>query len=481
MTDLEYLGVADAARLLRARKLSPVEYTRALIARIERHDAQVNAFLRFTPEIALEDARRAEDEIARGNWRGPFHGVPYGLKDIVDYAGLPTTAHSKILIDNVAKSDAFVTERLRAAGAVFMGKLSTHEFAFGGPCFDLPWPPARNPWNRDHFCGGSSSGSGAATAAGFLPAAIGSDTGGSIRNPATMCAVVGMKATYGLVSRRGVVPLAFSLDHVGPLTRTVRDNALMLDLIAGHDPLDPGSARHAGTGYTEGLETGVKGLRIGVLRHFYNRDMVADPEMAAGIEAAVNVLKELGAVVREVSTHPLSAYLACNRIILSSEAYAIHQTWLRERPGDYGARTRQRLLPGAFVKAADYVSANRVRRRLSHDFHALFEDVDVIVTASAMDPACPIDDDEKIELTYGRQARAPFNVTGGPALAVPVGFSKAGLPLGMQLVGKPFSEALLYRAAHAYERASDWSKQHPRLDDSPARSRAGSSLETSGS
>jgi aspartyl-tRNA(Asn)/glutamyl-tRNA(Gln) amidotransferase subunit A len=463
MTDLAYLSVADAARLLRAKALSPVEYVRALIARIERHDPQLNAFLRFTPEIALEDARRAEGEIMRGNWRGPFHGVPYGLKDIVDYAGLPTTAHSKILIDNIAKNDACVTEKLRAAGAVFMGKLSTHEFALGGPCFDLPWPPARNPWNRDHFCGGSSSGSGAATAAGLLPAAIGTDTGGSVRNPATMCGVVGMKGTYGLVSRRGVVPLAFSLDHVGPLTRTVRDNALMLDLIAGHDPLDPGSARAGSAGYAEALGAGIKGLRIGALRHFYSRDMVADPEMASAIEAALKILEELGAVVREVTTHPLAEYLACNRIILSSEAYAIHEAWLRERPGDYGRRTRQRLLSGAFVKAADYINANRVRRKLSRDFHALFEDVDVIVTASAMDPPCRIDDDEKIEFTYGRQARAPFNVTGGPALAVPVGFSKAGLPLGMQLVAKPFSEALLYRTAHAYEQSSDWGKRHPRL------------------
>ncbi len=464
MNDLAYLSVADAARLLREKKLSPVEYAQALISRIERHDPQLNAFLRFTPEIAMDDARRAEAEIARGEWRGPLHGVPYGLKDIVDYAGLPTTAHSKILIDNVAKADAGVTQKLRAAGGVFMGKLSTHEFALGGPSFDLPWPPARNPWNRDHFCGGSSSGSGAATAAGFLPAAIGSDTGGSIRNPATMCGVVGMKATYGLVSRRGVVPLAYSLDHVGPLTRTVKDNALMLELIAGHDPHDPGSVDGGAGGYAATLDSGIKGLRVGVLRHFYTRDIVADPEVAAGIEAAVGVLAALGAEVREVSTAPLAEYLACNRTILTSEAYAVHESWLSSRPQDYGRRTRQRLLTGAFVKAADYINANRVRRKLSSAFHALFDQVDVIVTASAMDPPCRIDDDEKIEFTYGRQARAPFNVTGGPALSVPAGFSKAGLPLGIQLVGQPFSEALLYRAAYAYEQATGWGAQHPRLD-----------------
>lgn len=464
MKDLAYIGLADAAHLLRDKKLSPVEYVNALISRVEKHDKSLNAFLRFTPEIALKDAQLAETEIMRGDWRGPLHGVPYGLKDIVDYAGLPTTAHSRILIENIAKADAFVTQRLRAAGGVFMGKLSTYEFALGGPCFDLPWPPARNPWNRDHFCGGSSSGSGAATAAGFLPAAIGTDTGGSIRNPATMCGVVGMKPTYGLVSRSGVVPLAYSLDHVGPLTRGVRDNAMMLDLIAGHDCHDPGSVKSETAGYAAKLETGIKGVRIGVLRHFYNRDMVADSEVAAGIESAVKMLEGLGAKVREINTFPLAEFLGCNRIILTSEAYAIHEAWLRDRPQDYGQRTRQRILTGAFMKAADYINANRIRRKLSLAFNALFADIDVIITASAMDLPCRIDDDEQVEYTYGRQARAPFNVTGGPALAVPVGFSKSGLPLGMQLVGKPFSEALLYRTAYAYEQAADWGGTHPALD-----------------
>jgi aspartyl-tRNA(Asn)/glutamyl-tRNA(Gln) amidotransferase subunit A len=463
MSGLAYLTVAEAAQLLRTRKLSPVEYAKALIERIERYDGKLNAFLRFTPEIALEDARRAEAEIMRGGWRGPFHGVPYGLKDIVDYAGLPTTAHSKILKDNVAAADAVVTQKLRAAGAVFMGKLSTHEFALGGPCFDLPWPPARNPWNREHFCGGSSSGSGAATAAGFVPAAIGSDTGGSVRNPATMCGVVGMKATYGLVSRRGVFPLAFSLDHVGPLTRTVRDNALMLEVIAGHDPLDPASVNVAAGGYTAELDRGVRGLRIGVIRHFYTRDMQGEAEMVAGIEDAVKVLADLGAEVRETRTAALGDYIACNRTILASEAYAVHEKWLRERPEDYGSLTRERLLSGAFVRAADYINATRVRAKLAKAFHALFSEIDVAVTASAMDPACRIDDPAEIDRTYGRQARAPFNVTGSPALAVPVGFSKSGLPLGMQIIGKPFGEAMVYRVAHAYEQATKWVERHPAL------------------
>jgi len=463
MTDLAWLTVAEAAELLRGKKLSPVEYAKALIARAERHDPHYNAYLRATPDIALEDARRAESEIRRGEWRGAFHGVPYGLKDIVDYSGLPTTAHSKILQDNVAKADAVVTQKLRAAGGVFMGKLSTHEFATGGPSFDLPWPPARNPWNRDHFCGGSSSGSGTATASGFLPAAIGTDTGGSVRNPATMCGIVGMKATYGLVSRRGVVPLAYSLDHVGTLTRTVRDNALMLDLIAGHDAQDPGSANRATGGYTAQLGRDIKGLRVGVLRHFYTRDMQADTEMTASIDNAVKKLAALGAEISEVSSAPLGEYLACNRTILTSEAFAVHEKWLRERPQDYGALARERLMAGAFVRAADYVNATRLRRKLAAEFHALFAEVDVVLTASSMDPACRIDDPEALEYTYGRQSRAPFNLTGSPALSVPAGFDANGMPLAVQLVGKPFSEALLYRVAHAYEQATPWVGQHPEL------------------
>jgi aspartyl-tRNA(Asn)/glutamyl-tRNA(Gln) amidotransferase subunit A len=463
MSDLAWLTIAEASALIRDKKLSPVEWTQALIARIERHDGRLNAFLRFTPEIALADARRAEAEISAGNWRGPLHGVPYGLKDIIDYAGLPTTAHSAILKDNIATADACVTQRLRAAGAVFMGKLSTHEFAIGGPCFDLPWPPARNPWNRDYFCGGSSSGSGVATAAGFVPFAIGTDTGGSVRNPSTMCGVTGIKPTYGLVSRRGVFPLAFSLDHVGPLTRTVHDNATVLNVLAGHDGLDPGSVARPGVDYTALTGKGLKGLRIGWLKHFYHDDIKADPQMGAAVDAAVMKMQELGAQVTEVKTVPLSQFQACNRIIMGSESYAIHQKWLRERPQDYGDITRQRFLYGAMYSASDYINALRMRSKFTADFHALFNDVDVIVTASAHDPAVRIDDQEACEFIYSRQARAPFNVTGSPAMAVPAGFSKEGLPLGIQIVAAPWNEAVVYRVGAAYEAAMSWTAKRPVL------------------
>jgi len=464
VTDLAYLSVADAAELLRSKKLSPVEYTRALISRAEKYDGRLNAFLRLTPEIALEDARRAEDEILNGNWRGPFHGVPYALKDIVDYEGIATTAHSKILRDNIAKSDAAVTEKLRAAGGVFMGKLSTHEFACGGPSFDLPWPPARNPWNREHFCGGSSSGAGAATAAGFVPAAIGTDTGGSVRNPAGMCGVVGMKPTYGVVSRRGVFPLAFSLDHVGALTRTVRDNALLLDLIAGHDPSDPGSTHQPTGGYAARLEQDIRGIRIGVVRHFYTQDKQGDEEMVAAVEAAIEQLASLGCRVSEVRMAPLDVYAACYRNIMESEAYAIHEKWMQERPGDYGELARGRIMAGAFVRGADYVNATRARRQLVDAFATVMREINVVVTANSFDPACRIDDEKTLAHTFRRQARTPFSVTGSPAISVPAGFSKSGLPLAIQIAGAPFSEALLYRVAYAYEQSTAWGQKRPALE-----------------
>jgi aspartyl-tRNA(Asn)/glutamyl-tRNA(Gln) amidotransferase subunit A len=463
MNDYAYLPLAEASERLRTKAMSPVEYLQALLQRIEAHDARFNAFLRLTPDRALEQAKRAETEILAGTWRGPLHGVPYGLKDIIDVAGLPTTAHSRLLADNIATADAVVTQRMQAAGGVLAGKLATHEFAIGGPSFDLPWPPARNAWNRDYFPGGSSSGSGVAVAAGFVPAALGTDTGGSIRNPASMCGIVGMKATYGRVSRRGVIPLSYSLDHVGPLTRTVTDNAIMLNLLAGHDADDPGSARAAVPDFTADLEKGVKGLKIGVIRRFYTQDIVADPELTKSIDAAVNVLASQGAEVRDIDPGPLEDYAATTRVILLSEAYAIHEKWLQERPQDYGALTRERVLAGAFFRAADYVHAMRQRAILIHKFQACMTSVDVAITASSMDPSCPIEDAELCEKVYGRQARAPFNLTGSPALAMPTGFASTGLPLSMQLIGKPFDEAMVYRVARAYERATEWTSQHPDL------------------
>lgn len=460
-SELSHLGIAEAADLIRAKKLSPVELTKASLARIEKLDAKFHAFIKVTPDIALKAAKAAETEITAGNHRGPLHGVPFALKDIIDWVGLPTTAHSKVLIDNIAKSDAVVTERLKAAGGVMLGKLATHEFAIGGPSFDLPWPPAVNPWGGRHLPGGSSSGSGVALAARMLPAALGTDTGGSVRNPASMCAIVGLKPTYGLVSRRGVFPLSFSLDHVGPMTRSVRDNALLLQILAGHDPKDPGSADVEIPDYTKDLGRGVKGVRVGLVRHFYDGDVTADPRQIAALDTAAETLRGLGADVREVRLAPAADYETCCRIILASEAYAIHRRWLQEQPQNYGDLGRQRLLAGATFTAADYIDALRMRSRLIAQTLAVFEGIDIALTSSSMDPPCPLDDAEAVARNYPRQSRQPFNVTGQPALAMPAGFTGDGLPLSLQLIGRPFEETMVYRVAAAYEDATGWTKRLP--------------------
>lgn len=473
MSDLAFLGWVEAARLIRERALSPVEYVEALLARIEAHEDAIHAFVALDGDGALDAARAAERERTP---RGPLHGVPFGLKDIIDAAGLPTTCHSRILADNVAAEDAAVTARLRAAGGILAGKLSTHEFAIGGPgALDLPWPPARNPWNAAMVPGGSSSGSGAAVAAGMLPAALGSDTGGSVRNPASACGIVGMKPTGGRVSRRGVFPLSFSLDNVGPLTRTVRENAALLEAIAGHDPRDPASVRTEDDGaadFTSALGEGVRGLRIGIVRHFHTRDATADEDVAAALEAALGVLEGLGAAVTEVATRPLGEFAACNRTILLCEAFAVHERWLKERPQDYGALTRERILPGAFVQAADYVQAVRERRRLAREYDRLFESVDAVVTVSSMQSAIPIDDPDAIARLYSRHARDPANLTAHPALALPCGFGRAGMPVAMQITGRWFDEATVYRIAHAYEEAAPWKDRRPQLPGEGARPRS---------
>jgi aspartyl-tRNA(Asn)/glutamyl-tRNA(Gln) amidotransferase subunit A len=461
VSELHWLTATEAAKAIAAREVSPVELTKALLERIGRLDPKLNVFIRLDAEAAMDAARAAEAEIAAGRRRGPLHGVPVGIKDIIDVAGLPTTCHSKILIDNVAAADAVCVARLRGAGAIVLGKLSTHEFAIGGPSLDLPWPPARNPWNPDHHPGGSSSGSGSGVAAGLFPMALGSDTGGSIRNPASACGIVGLKPTYGLVSRRGVFPLSFTLDHVGPLTRTVADNALMLDVIAGHDPLDPGSAASTAGHYASGLERGVRGLRIGFVRHFHETDLPAHPEVAAALESVARTLQGLGAEIRDVNLPTLGEFGAVNRVILQSEAWAIHGPWLRKRPGDYGQLARRRLLAGAFIGAGDYVQAARRRLEMIAAVEAALREVDLLLCASAMDPASRIDDAAETERTYPRQARTPFNVTGHPALAMMAGLSNNGLPLSVQFVGRNFAEATLFQVARAWERAGGTDEKHP--------------------
>jgi aspartyl-tRNA(Asn)/glutamyl-tRNA(Gln) amidotransferase subunit A len=462
--ELGFMTIAEAARRIERKELSPVELTEAVIRRAEALDPQLNAYLLPTPERALEQARAAEREIMARGYRGPMHGIPFGLKDIYATAGIRTTGHSRICLNTVPDFDATTVAKLYEAGAVLTGKLATHEFAHGGPSFDLPWPPARNPWNRDHFTGGSSSGSGAAVAAGLVPAALGSDTGGSIRGPAALCGIVGLKPTYGLVSRYGVYANSFSFDHAGPMTWTVEDCAIVLQAIAGHDPKDPASGAHPVPDYRAGLTGDISGLRIGVVRHLHEDDCPITAETAAALEHAFGVLRSLGAVLGEVRLRPAQDYYDVKVTIAESELLAVHEAALRTRPGDFGEDFLGRVLPAVLISARDYVQAQRERRRILAEMARVYADFDVLVTATAGGPAPRLDAWRTIEFWRRPSLTTPFNVTGGPALAQCIGFGRSGLPLSMQIVGRPFAETTVLRVAHAYEQATEWRARRPRLD-----------------
>jgi aspartyl-tRNA(Asn)/glutamyl-tRNA(Gln) amidotransferase subunit A len=463
-TELAFLTIAEMARLIEEKQLSPVELTTALIRRAEALDPQLNPFLLPTFDRALDQARTAAREITAGRYRGPMHGIPFGLKDIYATAGIRTTGHSRVCIDTVPSTDATTVRRLYDAGAILTGKLATHEFAHGGPSFDLPWPPARNPWNREHFTGGSSSGSGAAVAAGFVPGALGSDTGGSIRGPAALCGIVGLKPTYGLVSRHGVYANSFSFDHAGPMTWTVEDCAIMLQAIAGHDPNDPASATRPAPDYRAALNGDIGGLRIGVVRHLHEDDCPVTSEVAAALDEAFAVFRSLGVALGEVRLRPAQDYYDVKVTIAESELLAVHEHALRTRPGDFGEDFLGRVLPAVLISARDYVQAQRERRRILAEMAPVYENFDVLVTATAGAPAPRLDAWRTIEFWRRPSLTTPFNVTGGPALAQCIGFSSGGLPLSMQIVGRPFDDATVLRVAHAYEIATPWRKRRPQLD-----------------
>lgn len=454
---MHWLTAAQIANGYRDGLFSPTELINHLFARIDKLDGDCSAFINIDRIGAIDEAQQAEKDIRAGKQRSPLHGVPIGIKDIIDVAGEVTTCHSALMLDHVAQTDAAVIRNLRAAGAIIFGKLALHEFAIGGPSFDLPFPPARNPWNLNHHPGGSSSGSGTAVAAGFLPLALGTDTGGSIRNPAAACGIVGLKATYDLVSRQGVFPLSFSLDHVGPMCRSVEDAALLLDTL-----VTPHSNPQAS--FTTDLKRGVKGLRIGFIRNIHERDIIADPEVITALNAAANTFKELGAKVEEVELAHFNEMAAVQKVIQMSEGWAVHAKWLSSRAESYAQTSRRKLLAGAFFSASDYVHAMQRRGQFMRDVDDMLRDYDVLLCANSMDPACRIDDEPELLRTYSRQARAIFNMTGHPALALMSGLSKSGLPLSMQLVGRYFDERTVLRAGAAFERATNWHHMHPQLD-----------------
>src|SRR5947207_3691139 len=375
--------IAEAARAIAAKQLSPVELTRACLDRVHKLDGELNVFVHLTEERALAEARAAEAAIMAHGPKGPLHGIPIGLKDIVDTKGIPTTCQSKLLQDNIPDTDAACAEKLAAAGTVLIGKTTTHEFADGGPSFDLPKPPARNPWNTGHFTAGSSSGTGAGVAAGLILGGIGTDTGGSIRGPAALCGIAGIKPTYGLVSRAGVAPAAFSLDHIGPMAWTAEDCALMLQALAGHDPRDPASADRPVPDYTAQLGKGVKGLRIGIIHHFHETDHKVSDGTQRGIDGTISALRELGAEIREVQLSPLQDWQACGSLISITERATAYEEWGRTRLGDFGERVQRRLHLGALVSGVDYVQAVRRRRELRAELKAAMAGLDVVLTAAA--------------------------------------------------------------------------------------------------
>jgi len=461
MAALHELSLAQASRAIARREVSPVELTQALLERIQRLDGRVHAFILPTAELALAQAAQAQAEIAAGRLRGPLHGIPFGLKDIYDTAGIPTTGHSAVFRDRVPDRDAECLRRLRASGAVLVGKLATHEMAHGGPSHDLPWPAARNPWNLARFTGGSSSGSAAALAARFLPAACGSDTGGSIRGPASLCGVSGHMPTAGLVSRRGVIPNSYTLDRCGPMARTAEDCALLLQALAGHDPGDPGSFPWPARDYAAALTPDLRGVRIGVVREYWEGS--AAPAVAQAMEAALATLRELGAELMTVPWLPLRNALDVKIGVGEPEIFSVHAEALRCRPHDFGEDFLQRVLPACLLGAVDYVNAGREHARLMRQARAVFGRCDVLVTlaqgaAPRLDACRPLDFWRKPN-TY-----APANISGGPALAVCNGFD-GGLPLGMQIIGPPGGDAAVLRVGHAYQQATAWHARMPDLDD----------------
>jgi len=461
-TEIHDLSIAELAGLISGRKLSPVELVDALIGRVEAYDAQTHAFITRTFELARRQAREAEAEIATGRYRGALHGIPFALKDIYDTRGILTSGHSRVFIDRAPSEDATTTARLYEAGAVLLGKLSTHEMAHAGPSFDLPWPPARNPWNLVHFTGGSSSGSGAAVAAGMVPVALGSDTGGSIRGPASLCGVVGLMPTFGLVSRTGVISNSYTFDHCGPLARRVEDCALVLEALAGHDPKDAGSLRRPIPPYRRALRQDLRGLRIGVLRHHWEQDLPASEDVRAAMDAALDVLRRLGATLEECRVRPLGQYYDVKIIIAESEIFSMHQQNLIARPKDFGADFRSRVLPSVLFTANDYVLASREHWRMKAEIEPLYGKFDAFVTAG-MGEAPRLTDYRSVTFWQKPSLLTAWNVTGQPVLMLPNGFGRNGLPLGMQILGRPFGEETLLRVGHAYEQATEWHARRPRL------------------
>lgn len=459
MSDVALLPLQAASALIHSRRASSVDLVHACLDRITRLDRELGAFITLTSDSALDEAKHADADLANGVDRGPLHGIPIALKDLYDTAGVRTTGGSRIFGDRVPERDCAVVEKLRAAGAVFFGKLNLHEWALGVTNQNPHFGPACNPWDTSRIPGGSSGGSAIAVASGFCYVSPGSDTGGSIRIPASLCGVAGLKPTYGRVSLRGVIPLSWTLDHSGPLARTVTDLALALNAIAGYDPLDPSSADVPSDDYAAGIEAGARGVRVVVpTNHFFDD---VDPEVDAAVREAARVLGSLGASVTEMDL-PRVDLLAAQRAILLTDAAAYHRDHLRLRAADIGADVLTRLRIGQTLTGTDYAQARRDRDELRREWLVLLRERDLILSPTTVITAPPREGQDAVEAAQRLTANTlPFNLTGLPAISIPCGFSAAGLPIGLQLAAGPWREALLLRVARAYEQATRWHERLP--------------------
>jgi aspartyl-tRNA(Asn)/glutamyl-tRNA(Gln) amidotransferase subunit A len=450
--------ISDLAHRLRRREVSPVEITVTCLERIEKLNPALNAFITVMAESALAEARAAEAEILRGEWRGPLHGIPVALKDLIDTAGLRTTAASALHKDRIPAQDAEVVRRLRLAGAVIVGKNNLHEFAYGGSSLVSYYGDVHNPWDAGRIAGGSSGGSAAAVVAGMACAAIGTDTAGSIREPAALCGCVGIKPTFGRVSSRGVIPLSWSLDHVGPLATTVADAAIVLQAIAGYDAADLTSADVPVTDYVAALGEDARSLRVGVPRAYFFDDL--DAEVASALDHALRGIYTLVSRVQEVHLE-----VPTDRTVQAAESYAYHAENVSMKPKLYQAETLRRIRTGEKISAAEYIERRRELEAERRNISRVFADVDVLVTPTMPIPAPAIADLKAnpealrpAELKLLRNTR-PFNVWGLPAISVPCGFTEGGLPIGLQIAGPPWREDWVLRLAHAYEQATAWHKR----------------------
>ena len=455
--------MTDLASMIAAKKVSPVEVVQAHLERIAKIDGKLKSYITVMADSALAAAKAAEAAVTAGGTLGLLHGVPIGLKDLYCTKGVKTTGGSKILADWVPDEDATVVTRLAAAGGIVLGKLNMHEFAYGPEGLNQHYGSPWNPWDvaTHRICGGSSSGSGAAVAAGICPGALGSDTGGSIRIPASLCGLSGIKPTYGRVSRAGVLPLAWSMDHVGPMCRSAADCGLMLGAMSGYDSRDPTTSVLPVPDYMAALTGQVKGLRVGLLRSFFLEG--AAPAQRAAVEAAAKTLEGLGATLSEVDIKTVSVAPGASHAVLAPEAYAYHEEWLKTRAADYGEDVRQRLRVGAFVTGAEYLKGQRLRVLLRDEVDAALAKLDVLLAPTTPIEAQPVGQNDvriggesfPVRASLIRFTR-PFNLSGHPAASIPCGFTEGGLPMGLHIIGRPFDEATVLRVADAYQRVTDW-------------------------